>query len=228
MATPSGPLRSRLAAFCFGLRDVRPNGRLYFSRTEIIALDAQTLQLRHRFGLGLLNDAHQLAVVVDELYVCDTGNHRLQVFSLTGEHLRSVTGEWRSRRRTFALRRTASSSSRTVGPLIRTPQLGTWGSLAHGGGWHNRVGSSCSRCRATSCRSSRPQESPRPCSTPWDSRFAVSTASCWRATIPPGVRGPSGRSPVTGCSRYKACSVPVITIRTRYTLTLVSPNTVCT
>ena len=62
----------------------------------IIAVDAQTLQLRHRFGLGLLNDAHQLAVVGDELYVCDTRNHRLQVFSLTGEHRRSVTGEWRS------------------------------------------------------------------------------------------------------------------------------------
>jgi hypothetical protein len=57
---------------------------------EIIALDAQTMQLRQRFGRGLLNDAHQLVVVADELYVCDTGNHRLQVFSLTGEHRRSV------------------------------------------------------------------------------------------------------------------------------------------
>jgi hypothetical protein len=66
---------------------------------EIIALDAQTMQLRHRFGLGLLNDAEQLAVVADELYVCDTDNHRLQVFSLTGEHRRSITGEWRSPRR---------------------------------------------------------------------------------------------------------------------------------
>ena len=63
---------------------------------EIVALDAQTLQLRHRFGLGLLNDANQLVVVGDELYVCDTNNHRLQVFSLTGEHRRSITGEWRS------------------------------------------------------------------------------------------------------------------------------------
>jgi hypothetical protein len=63
---------------------------------EICALDAQTLQLRHRFGLGLLNDANQLAVVGDELYACDYGNHRLQVFSLTGEHRRSITGEWRS------------------------------------------------------------------------------------------------------------------------------------
>ena len=63
---------------------------------EIVALDAQTLQLRHRFGLGLLKDSHQLAVGGDELYVCDTGNHRLQVFSLAGEHRRSIVGAWRS------------------------------------------------------------------------------------------------------------------------------------
>eukprot|EP00964_Phaeocystis_antarctica_P054953 scaffold32312_cov61-Phaeocystis_antarctica.AAC.3 len=63
---------------------------------EIIALDAQTLQLRHRFGRGLLDGARQLAVSGDELYACDEYNHRLQVFSLTGEHRRSVTGEWRS------------------------------------------------------------------------------------------------------------------------------------
>ena len=63
---------------------------------QIIALDAQTLQLRHRFGFGLLSNANQLAVVGDELYVSDTNNHRLQVFSFTGEHRRSVTGEWRS------------------------------------------------------------------------------------------------------------------------------------
>ena len=63
---------------------------------EIIALDAQTMQLRQRFGRGLLNDAHQLVVVADELYVCDTGNDRLQVFSLSGEHRRSITGDWKS------------------------------------------------------------------------------------------------------------------------------------
>ena len=73
------------------------------STDEIIALDAQTLQLRHRFGLGLLKEVGQLAVGGDELYVCDTGNHRLQVFSLTGEHRRSVrppltgdVGRWMS------------------------------------------------------------------------------------------------------------------------------------
>jgi hypothetical protein len=63
---------------------------------EIIALDAQTLQPRHRFGRGLLSDAEQLVVGGDELYACDNGNDRLQVFSLTGEHRRSITGEWRS------------------------------------------------------------------------------------------------------------------------------------
>ena len=82
-------------------RVIFEEGRVIFEegRDEIIALDAQTLQLRHRFGRGLLNDDDhvcQLAVVGDELYVCDTGNHRLQVFALTGEHRRSVTGEWRS------------------------------------------------------------------------------------------------------------------------------------
>ena len=36
-----------------------------------------------------------MAVVGDELFVCDTGNDRLQVFSLAGEHRRSITGEWK-------------------------------------------------------------------------------------------------------------------------------------
>ena len=43
-----------------------------------------------------INNAMQLAVAGDELIACDAGNHRLQVFSLTGEHRRSITGEWRS------------------------------------------------------------------------------------------------------------------------------------
>jgi hypothetical protein len=79
--------------FCV-MFDVDGEGFLY--NDEIIALDAQTMQLRQRFGLGLLSDARHLAVGGDELYVCDFGNHRLQVFSLTGEHRRSITGEWRS------------------------------------------------------------------------------------------------------------------------------------
>ena len=62
---------------------------------QIIALDAQTLQPRYRFGLSLLNDVRGMVVVGEELFVCDTGNGRIQVFSLDGEHRRSITGEWK-------------------------------------------------------------------------------------------------------------------------------------
>ena len=31
----------------------------------------------------------------EELFVCDSTNDRLQVFSLAGEHRRSITGEWK-------------------------------------------------------------------------------------------------------------------------------------
>jgi len=62
---------------------------------EIVALDAQTLQPRHRFGLSLLKYTCGMAVVGEELFVCEFGNDRLQVFSLAGEHRRSITGEWK-------------------------------------------------------------------------------------------------------------------------------------
>ena len=65
------------------------------TQDEIVALDAQTLQPRHRFGLSLLNAAVGMAVVGEELFVCDCGNDRLQVFSLAGEHRRSITGSWK-------------------------------------------------------------------------------------------------------------------------------------
>ena len=65
------------------------------TQDEIVALDAQTLQPRHRFGLSLLDGARGMAVVGEELFVCDSGNDRLQVFSLAGEHRRSITGEWK-------------------------------------------------------------------------------------------------------------------------------------
>ena len=61
---------------------------------EIIALDAQTLQPRHRFGLSLLENVRGMVVVSEELFVCDQYNDCLQVFSLAGEHRRSITGEW--------------------------------------------------------------------------------------------------------------------------------------
>ena len=81
---PGGPL------FC-----VRYDEEEDEQQDEIIALDAKSLQLRYRFGKSLLNGASGLAVVGDELFVCDTKNDRLQVFSLAGEHHRSITGEWK-------------------------------------------------------------------------------------------------------------------------------------
>ena len=87
---------------------------------EIFALDAQTMQLRHRFGRGLLfcefsnvdigvpgdggeivwrrcfaRSGVPLAVGGDELYAGVANQNCLQVFSLTGVHRRSVRGEWR-------------------------------------------------------------------------------------------------------------------------------------
>ena len=67
---------------------------LHGEEDEIIALDAQTMQLRSRFGRGLLSGAEHMCVNANELYVCDTINARLQVFSLAGEHRRSIVGEW--------------------------------------------------------------------------------------------------------------------------------------
>ena len=62
---------------------------------EIIALDAQTLQPRYQFGLSLLNCPRGMAAVGEELFVCDQNNDRIQVFSLAGEHRRSITGAWK-------------------------------------------------------------------------------------------------------------------------------------
>ena len=80
-----------------------PGGLLFCALTdddedredEIIALDAQTLQPRYRFGRSLLNCPRGMAVVGEELFVCDQHNDRIQVFSLAGEHRRSITGEWK-------------------------------------------------------------------------------------------------------------------------------------
>ena len=88
---------------CIASLAVAPCGLLFcllyvmdvHTQDEIVALDAQTLQPRHRFGLSLLDGACGMAVVGEELFVCDTGNDRLQVFSLAGEHRRSITGEWK-------------------------------------------------------------------------------------------------------------------------------------
>ena len=67
-----------------------------YGQDEIIALDAQTLQPRHRFGKSLLQEVDgDMVVAGEELFVCDSWNDRLQVFSFAGEHRRSITGEWK-------------------------------------------------------------------------------------------------------------------------------------
>ena len=88
---------------CIHFLTLAPGGLLFCvlgddddpEQEEIIALDAQTLQPRYRFGLSLLDDVSGMVVVGEELFVCNTGNNRLQVFSLAGEHRRSITGEWK-------------------------------------------------------------------------------------------------------------------------------------
>ena len=66
------------------------------TQDEIIVLDARTLQPLHWFGLSLLHGVRAMVVVGEELFVaCDDDYGRLQVFSLAGEHRRSITGEWK-------------------------------------------------------------------------------------------------------------------------------------
>ena len=95
--------------FCKGFAHERTE-----NQDEIFALDAHSLQLRYRFGKSLFgscsaasdwpsgvgphlgqDSACGLAVVGEELFVCDMMNDRLQVFSLAGEHRRSITGGWK-------------------------------------------------------------------------------------------------------------------------------------
>ena len=93
---------------------------------EIFALDAQTLQLRYRFGQGLLDHPCGMAVVGDELYVCDRGNDRLQVFTLTGEHRRSVTGAWRKPNRLCFAKGRLYLVERTAYGTVYPPYVGTY------------------------------------------------------------------------------------------------------
>ena len=51
--------------------------------------------LQRRFGRGLLHDAQGMATYGGELYVCDCLHDCIQVFSFTGELLRTIRGEWR-------------------------------------------------------------------------------------------------------------------------------------
>lgn len=67
---------------------------------DVVALDPLTLEYRYRFGSDILHDVYGLAVVGDELFVCDRTPDPndedgaelavLQVFRLSGEHRREV------------------------------------------------------------------------------------------------------------------------------------------
>ena len=61
---------------------------------EIFAFDSQTLQLRTRFGRGTFNDVQGLAVGGEELYVSDSMNDCIKIFSFAGELRRTLRGEW--------------------------------------------------------------------------------------------------------------------------------------
>lgn len=61
---------------------------------KIVALDAQTLVKRFEFGEGVLrtSDVGGMTVGGEELYV--GGHRRMHIFSLTGELLREIRGDW--------------------------------------------------------------------------------------------------------------------------------------
>eukprot|EP00966_Prymnesium_polylepis_P221604 5126986-Prymnesium_polylepis.1 len=64
---------------------------------EIVAFDPLTLALQYVFGRGLFPDvgsACGIAVVGEELFVGNTPRSSLHVFSLGGEHLREIAGDW--------------------------------------------------------------------------------------------------------------------------------------
>ena len=64
---------------------------------EIVAFDAHTLEFRCRFGKDVFaKSVDAMAVVGEELYVAERQRGCLQVFSLAGEHLRTIArGDWR-------------------------------------------------------------------------------------------------------------------------------------
>ena len=82
-----------LYAICY------PNEECYDDEVyqdEVYAFDALTLELCFRFGGGVFEaEAYGTAVVGSELYVGDRQGVALQVFSLLGQHLREVRGDWR-------------------------------------------------------------------------------------------------------------------------------------
>lgn len=72
-------------------------GGLLFGAGEkhLKAYDATTLEVRFAFGASIFErNPFGLAVHGNELYACEMGKHRIQVFSLTGQHVRTIRGEF--------------------------------------------------------------------------------------------------------------------------------------
>ena len=73
---------------------------------DVVVYDARTLAERRRFGAALLvlltgpeteyMDYVTLEIVGDELFVATEFPGRVHVFSFAGEHLRDVSGDWRT------------------------------------------------------------------------------------------------------------------------------------
>lgn len=79
-----------------------PTGVLFALRYdhsfEVLAFDATSLALRHRFGRSHFDHATGMAVVGDELYVGDYARDCIHAFSFAGELLREIRGDWRALR----------------------------------------------------------------------------------------------------------------------------------
>ena len=80
---------------------IDPDDEVQDEDTYLTAFDADSLE--YRFGFGSRDHftgrsdagAAGLAVHGDELFACDKEGHRLQVFSFTGQHRRTIQGDFR-------------------------------------------------------------------------------------------------------------------------------------
>ena len=78
--------------------DATPPRRLFVSdygNDRVVALDSQTLTYLYAFGekgegFGQFNQPRGIATHGDEIYVADSRNHRVQVFTLDGEFTRAI------------------------------------------------------------------------------------------------------------------------------------------
>ena len=75
-----------------------PGGPLFavdIGQGRILALDPASLETRFTFGNFDAYTLRSMVIVGNELYVGHQPDHSLRVFSLTGESLREIKGDWR-------------------------------------------------------------------------------------------------------------------------------------